>query len=253
MPTRKIVIIDEEKCNGCGECVTACAEAAIEIIDGKAKLISEIYCDGLGACLGQCPQDAITIEDRQAEDFDEEKTNAHIARQKAESDSPAPTPAAAQSAPAACSCPGQMAKQFSPKAAPEGASADVPSQLAQWPVQLTLVSPAAPYFKNADLLLVADCVPFAMSDFHAKLLKGKAIAIACPKLDEVDPYIEKLAAIIESNDLNSLTVIHMQVPCCSGLTYIAQKAIAQSGQKITFEDTTITLQGEIMNTQTIEA
>ncbi|MCK4960571.1 MAG: 4Fe-4S binding protein, partial [Planctomycetes bacterium] len=140
MPIRKIVIIDEDKCNGCGECVTACAEAAIEIIDGKAKLISEIYCDGLGACLGQCPQDAITIEDRQAEDFDEEKTNAHIARQKAESEKPAPT-AATSSAPAAFSCPGQMAKQFSPKAPPAGASADVPSQLAQWPVQLTLLSP----------------------------------------------------------------------------------------------------------------
>ena len=246
MPTRKIVKIDEEKCNGCGECVTACAEAAIEIVGGKAKLISEIYCDGLGACLGQCPQDAITIEDRQAEDFDEEKTNAHIARQKAESEKPT---AAAPSAPAAFSCPGQMAKQFSPKAPPAGDSADVPSQLAQWPVQLTLVSPSAPYFKNADLLLVADCVPFAMPDFHTKLLKGKAIAIACPKLDEVDPYIEKLAAIIESNDLSSLTVIHMQVQCCSGLTYIVQKAVAQSGGKTTFDDTTISLQGEILNTQ----
>jgi ferredoxin len=238
MSVRNIVKIDEEKCNGCGDCVTACAEGAIEIIDGKAKLVSEIYCDGLGACLGTCPMDAITIEQRDAAEFDEEATEEHLAKQKPQE-------------PTECMCPGSMARQMNTPKTGSSESVAVPSQLTQWPVQMGLVSPQAPYFKNADLLLVADCVPFAMGDFHDKILKGKAIAVGCPKLDDGGAYIDKLAAIIQQNDLHSLSVIHMEVPCCFGLTHIAKEAIAKSGSKLSFEDVTIGLEGEIKKTETM--
>ena len=238
MAIRNIVKIDEEKCNGCGDCVSACAEGAIQIIDGKAKLISEIYCDGLGACLGHCPMDAITVEKRESAEFDEKATEEHLKQQKKQEEKPL-----------ACGCPGTMAQSFKKDIPSEGAGADVPSQLAQWPVQLHLVSPAAPYFKGADLLLVADCVPFAMGDFHGKLLKQKPIAIGCPKLDDSDFYIDKLTDIITQSEIKSLTVVHMVVPCCSGLTYIAQQAVAKSGVALDLEDITISLEGEITNTQ----
>jgi Pyruvate/2-oxoacid:ferredoxin oxidoreductase delta subunit len=238
---RNIVKIDEEKCNGCGECVDACAEGAIEIIDGKAKLVSEIYCDGLGVCLGHCPEDAITVEQREADNFDEQATEAHLAEKKSpqqQSD---------------FVCPGMMAKELRKQGDnDESIAGDVSSQLGQWPVQLKLVSPRAPYFANADLLLVADCVPFAMGDFHDKFLKNHSIAIGCPKLDDSRFYIEKLAEIIKMNELNSLTVIHMEVPCCSGLTYIAKEAIAGSGAKMSFEDITIGLRGNVTKTEKID-
>ena len=237
MAVRNIVKIDEEKCNGCGQCVTACAEGAIEIVDGKAKLISEIYCDGLGACLGQCPEDAITIEQREADEFDEEATNAHLAQ--------------AQKAPVQSNfvCPGMMtAKLRDSLETAEAEGVDVPSQLGQWPVQLKLVSPNAPYFANADLLLVADCVPFAMGDFHNRFLGGHSIAVGCPKLDDSNFYIEKLTKILTANKLNSFKVIYMEVPCCSGLTHIAREAIAASGANISFEDVTIDLRGNVIRT-----
>lgn len=238
---RNIVKIDEEKCDGCGQCVIACAEGAIKIIDGKAKLVSEVYCDGLGACIGQCPQDAITIEQREAEEFDEEATKAHLAK--------------AQKAPGQTDfvCPGTMAKQLREKSETDDSDATaVPSQLSHWPVQLKLVSPQAPYFADADLLLVADCVPFAMGDFHNKFLKERSIAVGCPKLDNADFYTEKLAQILKANKLNSLTVLHVEVPCCFGLTHIARKAITLSGVKMPFEDVTIDLQGNVSKTETIE-
>jgi len=242
MALRNIVKIDEEKCNGCGLCVNACAEGAIKIIDGKARLVSEIYCDGLGACLGHCPEDAITIEKREAESFDEEATKAHLAEEKNALVQPDFT------------CPGMASKQLKTKAAPNktAPACAAPSQLGQWPVQLKLVSPHAPYFSGTDLLLVADCVPFTMGDFHNRFLKDHSIAVGCPKLDDIQLYIEKLAAILKENKLNSLTVIHMEVPCCSGLTYIAREAIAQSNTKITFEDVTIDLHGNVNRTETIE-
>ena len=242
MALRNIVKIDEEKCNGCGLCVNACAEGAIKIIDGKARLVSEIYCDGLGACLGHCPEDAITIEKRQAEDFHEEATKAYLAKEKS---------AQMQTD---FVCPGMATQQLKTKSVPDDAvpAGAVPSQLGQWPVQLKLVSPHAPYFAGADLLLVADCVPFTMGDFHTRFLKGHSIAVGCPKLDDVQFYIEKLAAILQANKLNSLTVIHMQVPCCSGLTHIARQAIAQSNTEMAFEDVTIDLQGEVCQTEIIE-
>jgi NAD-dependent dihydropyrimidine dehydrogenase PreA subunit len=242
MALRNIVKIDEEKCTGCGLCVNACAEGAIKIIDGKAMLVSEIYCDGLGACLGHCPEDAITIKKREAEDFNEEATKAHLAQEKNARMQPDFV------------CPGMATKQLRKKVVPEGAAkaGAVPSELGQWPVQLKLVSPHAPYFADADLLLVADCVPFAMGDFHNRFLRDHGIVVGCPKLDDVQFYIEKLAAILQANMLNSLTVIHMEVPCCSGLTYIAQQAIANSNIEMAFEDVTIDLQGNVSRTETIK-
>lgn len=242
MAIRNIVKIDEAKCNGCGDCVTSCAEGAIEIIDGKAKLVSEIYCDGLGACLGSCPMDAISIEKRESAEFDESATEEYLAKKKQKhTDQPK----------LSFQCPGTMMQSFESNAEAASSAGDVTSQLAHWPVQLTLLSPQAPYFKNADLMLTADCVPFAMGDFHSKLLKDKAIAIACPKLDNIDPYIEKVAEIIKLNNLSSLTVVHMKVPCCSGMTYVAKQAIAVSGVEMKFKDITIDLNGNICNTETL--
>jgi len=245
MAKRNIVRIDEAKCNGCGQCVTACAEGAIAIIDGKARLVSEIYCDGLGACLGTCPMDAIKIEQREAAKFDEQATEQHLKKMKKSAAEPMP-----------CGCPGALSMTLEPRtaaAAPAVAARAAPaqSQLSQWPVQLTLVSPTAPYLANSDLLLAADCVPFAMAGFHSELLAGRKLVVGCPKLDDAEPYVEKLAAIIKANDLNSLTVVHMQVPCCSGITWIARKAIEKAGVTLPFEDITISLHGEIMNRQIV--
>ena len=240
MIMRNIVKIDEEKCNGCGLCAQACAEGAIEIVNGKVKLISDAYCDGLGACIGHCPEDAITIEQREADDFDEVATKVYLAEQEQHQAQPAVV------------CPGLMAKFLRPKGhSPASAVVPSPSQLTHWPIQLKLLSPTAPCLANADLLLVADCVPFAMGDFHDRLLKDHSLAVGCPKLDNVDFYIEKLAAILQANNLKSLTVVHMEVPCCFGLTHVARKAIDRSGANIPFEDVTIDLQGNISKSETI--
>jgi NAD-dependent dihydropyrimidine dehydrogenase PreA subunit len=229
-----MVKIDEGKCDGCGECVNACAEGAIEIIDGKAKLVSEGYCDGLGACIGHCPQDAITVEQREVAEFDEAATKAHIAEKKSSQQQ------------TDFVCPGMMAKNLRDKTEPtESGSVSVPSQLSHWPVQLKLVSPAASYFADADLLLVADCVPFAKGDFHDKFLKGHSVVVGCPKLDDSQFYVEKLADILKANEIKSLTVIHMEVPCCFGMTEIAKRAIQSAKVDLAFEDVTIALDGSI--------
>jgi len=242
MVLRNIVKIDEQKCNGCGQCVAACAEGAIEIIDGKAKLVSDIYCDGLGACIGHCPQDAITVEKRQAAEFDEEATKIHLAKKKSTHEQ------------ADFVCPGTMSKQLRPKAKPtEAPAVSVTSQLSHWPVQLKLVSPHAPYFADAELLLVADCVPFAMGNFHNEFLKDHSIVVGCPKLDDSEFYIEKLAQIFKANKPKSLTVIHMEVPCCFGLTQIAKRAIALAKINLAFKDVTVALDGNISKTETIRA
>ena len=242
MAVRNVVKIDEEKCNGCGQCVTACAEGAIQIIDGKAKLISDTYCDGLGACLGHCPQDAITIEQREAAEFDEEAVKAHVAHDSIKAEP-------------LFTCPGLAEHQLKPKLAPVGREdpQEVHSQLSHWPVQLTLTAPTASCFADADLLLVGDCVPFAMGDFHPRFLKGRSVAVGCPKLDDADFYIEKLAEIMTSNTLRSLTVVHMEVPCCSGLTRIAREAIARSGKAMSFEDVTVSVRGEVLRSETVKA
>jgi NAD-dependent dihydropyrimidine dehydrogenase PreA subunit len=236
---RNILKIDEEKCNGCGLCVKACAEGAIKIIHGKAKLVSETYCDGLGACIGHCPQNAITIEQREAKPFDEEATKEHLHQIK-------------QPQPASFMCPGMQAAKLRETAEKSDSSAgDVSSQLTHWPVQLKLVSAHAPYFAGADLLLVADCVPFAMGDFHSRFLKGHSIAVGCPKLDDAGFYVDKLADILKANKLKSLSVVHMEVPCCKGLTRIAQEAIVKAGIEMTFEDVTIGLNGSVSKVEKI--
>jgi Pyruvate/2-oxoacid:ferredoxin oxidoreductase delta subunit len=244
MAVRNIVKIDEAKCNGCGLCANACAEGAIQIIDGKARLVNEIYCDGLGACLNCCPVDAITIERREAADFDEEATKNYlegIARNKAAHQKQAAKPEGFV-------CPGMRMMSFdkTPGPATDAPAQEMPSQLGQWPVQLKLVSPMAPYFAGADLMLVADCVPFAMGDFHSKLLKGRAIVIACPKLDDTGAYAQKIADILTTAKPKSLTVVHMQVPCCTGLVRLANMAAALAGSDLPIHDITISLQGEVM-------
>ena len=239
MALRNIIVIDEEKCNGCGLCAKACAEDAIKIIHGKAKLVSETYCDGLGACIGHCPQNAIKIKQREAKPFDEEATKEHLSQMK-------------QPQPAPFMCPGMASAQL--RGTPEksdSATGDTSSQLTHWPVQLKLVSAHAPYFADARLLLVADCVPFTMGDFHSRFLRGHSIVVGCPKLDDARFYIEKLADILQANKLKSLGVVHMEVPCCHGLTRIAQEALAKAGVEMTFEDVTIGLNGNVSKVEQI--
>ena len=234
---RKIVHIDEDKCDGCGLCVPSCHEGAIQIIDGKAKLVAENLCDGLGDCLGHCPQDAITIDERPAEPFDEEAVKAHLAEMETAFEAPA-------------GCPGARAMTFDggntrePEEAPAGG--DAPSRLGQWPVQLALVPPTAPYFQEADLLLAADCAPFAFPGFHEKLLKGRALAIACPKLDDIEPYIDKLAQILRQNEIRSLGVAHMEVPCCLGLVRVAQEAMKRAGKTVPFWTMKLGIRGDVI-------
>jgi len=232
MVKRKIIKIDEDKCDGCGLCVPACAEGALQIVNGKAKLVSDKYCDGLGACLGECPQGAISFEEREADEFDEAAVEKHLNETKNEPE------------PLACGCPGTMAQTFK-KAKRLKPSGRQESALGQWPVQLMLVNPAAPYFKNADLVLAADCVPFTYANFHPDFLVGKALAVGCPKLDDAEFYVKKLTEILKKNRIKSLHVIIMEVPCCSGLEYIAKSAIAASAKDISLKKTTISLQGEV--------
>jgi Pyruvate/2-oxoacid:ferredoxin oxidoreductase delta subunit len=248
MLMRKIVKIDEKKCNGCGECITACAEGAIALVNGKAKLVSEIYCDGLGACLGTCPQDAITIESRAAAEFSEEAVSKHLQKTAKAQHAPAAPAVHATPAHGNCVCPGSMNKKLREHNTPaaDAPSSSVDSQLTHWPIQLKLISPNAPYLKNADLLLAGDCVPFAMGDFHSKLLKGHCVLVGCPKLDDNQFYIEKLAQILKANSLRSLTVVHMEVPCCFGLKHIAEEAMKLSGAHCAIKDITISLTGEVI-------
>jgi NAD-dependent dihydropyrimidine dehydrogenase PreA subunit len=235
---RKIVRIDEEKCNGCGDCVPSCAEGALQIVDGKAKLISEVYCDGLGACLGECPQGAITVEEREAADFDEEAVRRHLdGEAKSEKELP-------------CGCSSATVAQFERReetgpAAAEAASQ--PSMLGHWPVQLTLVPPGAPFLKGADLVLAADCVPFAYAGFHRDFLKDSALLVACPKLDDFQAHLGKLTEILRQAQPRSLTVVHMEVPCCSGLVQMARQAMRASGQEIPLREVTIGVRGDILS------
>jgi Fe-S-cluster-containing hydrogenase component 2 len=240
MAVRNIVKIDEEKCTGCGQCATACAENAIRIVDGKARLVSDSYCDGLGACLGHCPEGAITIEPREAGEFDEEAVQAHQARPQKEQP--------------VFACPGSASHQFQRNQMPESDTAvqEVPSELTHWPIQLTLVSPTAPQFADADLLLVADCVPFAVGDFHRRFLKDHSLVIGCPKLDDAQSYIEKLTQILQYNNLRSLMCVHMEVPCCFGLTHITREAIARSGKAMSFLDITVSLRGSMIRSEVVK-
>ncbi len=263
--TRKIVHIDEEKCNGCGLCVPACAEGAIQIVDGKARLVADQYCDGLGACLGECPQDAITIIERDADEFDEEAVerrlatlDKHAAGHEHKHAAPTPTrehPRAPQphAHPPLGGCPGSRMLQFDaePAAAEPDNGAPQPSQLRQWPVQLALVPPTAPYFQGTELVIAADCAPFAYADFHRDFLKGKAVVVGCPKLDDLDYYREKLTAILSQSDVNSVTVLHMEVPCCFGIVMAAREAVQASGKDIPLKTVTITVRGQAHEPQPV--
>ena len=287
---RTIIKIDEDLCNGCGLCVSGCHEGALQLIDGKARMISDLYCDGLGACIGDCPLGAITLEEREAEPYNEievmqrvvpkgettiiahlnhlidhdqrdfvlegldylrdndikiDFTKLHKFKNDKEMSS-------------SCSsngngggCPGSKTMTFDiPAAAPISAALteDQPSELRQWPVQFHLLSPLAPYFRNADVLLAADCVAFSMGNFHSKHLKGKSLAIACPKLDSnKESYIEKLTAMIDQAKINTLTVMMMEVPCCSGLMQIAKLATQQATRKVPIKALIVSMQGEIMS------
>ena len=253
MPVRKVVQIDEAKCDGCGECVTSCAEGAIAIIDGKARLVSEVYCDGLGACLGQCPQGAISVEEREADAFDEAKVHEHLHRQAtAKKKAAAPVPVPMMVPPSAGhQCPGSMLRNLGAArpAQTSGGNGDAvapnPSELTNWPVQLALVPPFAPYLQGADLLLAADCVPFAYADFHRTFLRGKPVLIACPKLDNVGPYVQKLAQIFQMAQPKSLTILRMEVPCCGGITRIAEQARELAQSDVPVREVIIGVQGDI--------
>ncbi len=242
MATREIVKIDENLCDGCGQCVIACAEGAIKIVGGKAKLVSDTYCDGLGACLGECPQGAITIEKREAAEFDEEAVKEHLAREEL------------VEAPQAC--PGSAARSIErceilDMEGERGEGAAVPSRLGNWPVQLKLVPPTAPYLQGADLLIAADCVPFAFADFHRRFLGDKVLLIGCPKLDSAEFYRQKLAQLFIQNDIRSIEVVYMEVPCCFGMVHLVHESIKESGKEIPLKLTKIGINGEILETMDV--
>ena len=245
---RKIITIDQDKCDGCGLCVPSCAEGAIKLVNGKAVLSADNLCDGLGACLGDCPRDAIKIEEREADEFDEAAVEKHLAAQG----KPAPVHNPAPAAPAAAhghgggGCPGSRAMSFAPpKVAASVPTGSQQSQLGQWPVQLHLVSTTAPYFQGADLLITADCVPIAYAGYHEDFLKGKAVVMGCPKLDDNNFYIQKLTELFTKSDIKSITVLKMEVPCCGGIGMAAQQALAASGKQIPLKVVTIGIQGQI--------
>ncbi len=286
---RQIITIDEERCTGCGECIPGCPEGALQVIDGKARLVSDLFCDGLGACIGHCPTGAMTIESREAEPYDEKRVMresivkgganviaAHLrhlidhgqseyvklALEYLESegipnplDVEAPSRSLSSHVHAAHTggCPGSRMVDFGAQAAPAAAetlqpAAKVGSALRQWPIQLHLVSPQAPYFQGSDLLLAADCAAFAVGDFHGSFMQGKSLAIACPKLDsEMHIYVEKLAAMIELSKINTITVVIMEVPCCGGLMAIVAEALQKASRKVPVKKVVISLRGETLS------
>lgn len=256
---RKVVQIDEAKCDGCGECISSCAEGAIALVGGKARLVSDVYCDGLGACLGDCPQGAITVIEREAADFDEGAVAQHLAKLGRP---PPPAHGHAPQAPAAPAprahgggCPGSAAREIKrpslsvvrdgPGPALPAAPRQGGSTLSHWPVQLALVPPHAPWLQGADLLLAADCVPFAYAAFHADFLAGKKLLVGCPKLDDNQAYAAKLADLFARNDLASVTVVRMEVPCCGGIAWAAREGLARSGKSFPLRDVVIGVDGGV--------
>jgi ferredoxin len=231
---RKVVRIDEEKCTGCGVCIPACAEGALRIVDGKAKLVSDKYCDGLGACLGECPEGAISIDEREAEEFDDTAVEHHVHQHSHAKDT------------LPCGCPSASVTRLEKREAECGrpGSANGRSMLVNWPVQLTLVPPEAPFLQGADVVLTADCVPFAYPEFHRDFLRDHALLVACPKLDDFQAHLAKLAEILRRSTVKSITVVRMEVPCCSGLTHMAEEAIRLSGKKIPLGEVIIGIRGD---------
>ncbi len=263
MAKRQIIEIDRDNCNGCGLCTEACAEGALVLDDeDKAVLAKEIYCDGMGACLDVCPTGALTIVERESEAYDTEATYRHVLKTRGkkaaghvhgihpeeETKESRVEDSAKSSIPSlACGCPGSMAREIKKPISPrEEKSISGSSELSQWPIQLHLVSPYAPYFNKSDLLLAADCTAFALGSFHQDLLRGKKLIIACPKLDDTTGYVEKMAEIIKNNAIYSLTVATMVVPCCSGLVRMVEKAVEMSGTGIDIKKIVIGIDGEII-------
>ncbi len=282
---REVVKIDEELCNGCGQCVPACHEGALQIIDGKARLVSDLMCDGLGACLGNCPQDAISIEKREAEPYNETKVMelmvekgkntvvAHLKHLKDHNETAYLKEAIrfldrnkdelpfslkevidevhntkTEHHHQGGGCPGSKEMSFKPVGiATENSMISGQSELRQWPVQMHLINPQASYFQNADVVLAADCVAFAMGDFHQKYLKGKSLAIACPKLDSgLDSYVAKIQSIIDDANINTLTIMMMQVPCCGGLLQMARTASQNASRKVPIKAIVVGVEGEVL-------
>jgi ferredoxin len=277
---RKIIKIEEEKCDGCGQCVPECHEGALQIIDGKARLISDLFCDGLGACLGHCPTSALTIVEREAEPYNERRVmdyivkgginviKAHLFHLREHEefeymrealeylrDQGIENPITVydvEEKKTQCGCPGSREIIFEQSNVNDNEEGNRISHLRQWPIQLHLVSPRAAYFRNSDLLLAADCCGFAYPDFHKDFLKGKSLAIACPKLDiNKQVYFDKLVTMITESNLKSITVLIMQVPCCSGLAQLSQQAVESSGRNIRINASIISIQGEVLQTMQI--
>jgi ferredoxin len=255
---RKIIHIDEELCDGCGQCVPSCAEGSLQIIDGKARVVSDNLCDGLGACLGECPQGALQIVEREAEEFDEEAVEAFLARKAREEEAtqtfegePAPAPQAVPRG-----CPSAQIKTFPSMESCE--QANVPratggglSALTHWPVQIHLVPPTAPFLKGADLLVAADCTPFAYPDFHEVLLKDRVLMVGCPKFDDARAYIDKFTAIFKQAGVKSITTVMMEVPCCSSLSGIIRQALQNADVNIPLEEVVISTRGALLEERKI--
>jgi len=248
--TRKIIEIDDELCDGCGQCVPSCAEGAIQIIDGKARLVDEKYCDGLGACLGECPTGALYVVERNAEGFDEEAVEEHL-RSTAQK-------TRVEEATLPCGCPSSQVQILvppvsSPEAKEPHAQERPVSALSHWPVQIGLVPPEAPFLKGAHLLVAADCVPVAYPNFHQDFLKGKVVMVGCPKFDDVQAYLEKFIEIFKAAEIKSITVPIMEVPCCSGLPMILKQAMEEAGKEIPMERVVISARGEVLKKERLAA
>lgn len=236
---RNIIKIDESKCDGCGMCVPACKEGALQIIDGKARLVSEIYCDGLGACLGECPRGAITIEERDAEKFDEKAVTEHMKKQNVKGDT--------KNTNLPCGCPGTMAKSLGGEKTADSMHSKADSELRNWPIQLKLIPLTAPYLRGSDIILLADCSAVAYPNLHRDFLKNRVVIMACPKLDDREFYIDKLSELFKQNNVRSIEVVMMEVPCCSGLSDMVDRALTKSGVKTKKFDTVIGLDGKRLN------
>jgi len=246
---RKIIEIDEELCDGCGNCVLACAEGAIQIIDGKAKVIADKYCDGLGACIGDCPQDALKIIEREADDFDEEAVEELLEQQKSDKK---------EAEPVGCGCPSTTISTFptanegscdcanKPMIQSPGQASGSASSLGHWPVQIKLVPAGAPFLKDSNLVIAADCVPVAYPTFHADFLKGNTVMIGCPKFDNADENVEKLSQVFKVSGIKSITAVIMEVPCCSAMPMIIKKALEKAGVDIPYKEVVVSYRGEIL-------
>ena len=277
---RKIIEIDESKCNGCGKCIPNCPEGALQIIDGKARLISDLFCDGLGACVGECPLGAMKVVEREAEPYDEKTVmlkgiiphgentiKAHLKHLKEhnetefleiaintlkENNIEVPDLEEKPKSPCGGGCPGMASRTMAPRTAQTAQAGNtqpgkVLSELRQWPLQLHLINPAAPYFDNADLLVSADCVPYAYGDFHRDFLQGKIVITFCPKLDNsMDRYLEKLTELFRTKQINSVTIVRMEVPCCGGTEMVVRKALEAAGKQVNVKVNVISINGEII-------